>query len=62
MSAVQIRLIGTRVDVAAILRLLDDAATLTDVSDPRPSHSKQRPGVLVYATVSRTFPLTGGTR
>lgn len=58
---VQVRLIGARADVAAVLSVLDDATTLTDVSDPRPA----RLGVglvRVYATAVRRFPLTGGMR
>lgn len=59
---VSVRLIGARADVAALLRLLDDTTTLTEVTDPRPSNSSKFPGFLVYATVTRRYPLTGGTK
>jgi hypothetical protein len=59
---VQIRLVGPRDAVAARLADLAAAFTLTHVSEPLPTRSKSFPGVLVYATISRRYPLTGGTK
>ncbi|MFC7243689.1 hypothetical protein ACFQO7_14515 [Catellatospora aurea] len=57
---VQVRLIGPTADVANLLTVLDDATTLTGVSDPYPT---SRPGVVrVYATAERRHPLTGGSK
>ncbi|GAA1608818.1 hypothetical protein ACFQY4_46120 [Catellatospora bangladeshensis] len=58
---VQVRLIGARADVAAVLTALDTVTTLTGVSDPAPA--RRAPGnVRVYATTLRRRPMTGGTR
>ncbi|GIG01275.1 hypothetical protein [Catellatospora citrea] len=57
---VRVRLIGRTGDVANLLTVLDDAVTLSGVSEPYPT---SRPGVVrVYATAERRFPLTGGSR
>ncbi|BCJ71210.1 hypothetical protein CS0771_07540 [Catellatospora sp. IY07-71] len=58
---VQVRLIGTRADVAAVLVALDEVTTLTAVSDPRPARGDAGL-VRVYATAARRFPLSGGGR
>lgn len=56
---VHIRLIGAHDDVAFWLRLLEMIATLENVTNP----DIDREGTTrVLATISRTFPLTGGPR
>ncbi|MFG1785839.1 hypothetical protein ACGFIU_25685 [Rhodococcus oryzae] len=58
---VQVRLIGPRADVAAVLTALDAVTTLTDVTDPTPAR-RTGGAVLVYATALRRRPITGGAR
>jgi hypothetical protein len=60
-NPVRIRLTGTHTDVTAALTVLEQVFTLAAVSEPYPARSASHPGVLVYAVISRRFPLTGGT-
>ncbi|GIH11774.1 hypothetical protein Rhe02_98410 [Rhizocola hellebori] len=56
---VQVRLVGTKQNVAYWLRLLDELAELHEVSEPQPGRRRR---LRVYATVSRRAPLTGGSK
>jgi hypothetical protein len=58
-TPVRLQLTGTRDAVGQMLALFEQVVTLSDVSDPQPYIGRR---VLVTATATRRFPLTGGSR
>lgn len=59
MPAVSLRMSSTRAAIRAALELLDQVATLGDVS---PLYQYRAGQVRLYTTMSRRFPLTGGVK
>jgi hypothetical protein len=58
-APVRLQLTGTRDAVGQMLALFEQVVTLSDVSEPQRYIGRR---VLVTATATRRFPLTGGAR
>jgi hypothetical protein len=56
---VQIRLVGTDLDVTSALDVLHEVFTISNLSAPEPARGQQ---VRLYAKISRRVPYSGGIR